>query len=280
MVKPAARREVVGYLKQAFGMSERRACDVAAICRATHRYRARRREPPELRATLVSLAREKPKYGYRFLHRMLRRRGFAVNHKRVYRMYREEKLSLRRHRRRRRYAAAPRQPAARAVKAGQCWSMDFVHDHLATGRRFRVLTIVDTFSRRSPGILADWSIGGERVARFLDEVAKAGGLPEAISVDNGLEFISNALDRWAYDRGVKLHFIRPGKPTENAFIESFNSRLREECLNANWFDSLDHARELIATWWSDYNTDRPHSALGGLTPMEYEQQLRRTQLVA
>jgi putative transposase len=280
MVKPAARREVVGYLKQAFGMSERRACGVAAICRATHRYRVRRREPAQLRATLLGLAREKPKYGYRFLHRILRRRGFTVNHKRIYRMYREEGLALRRHRRRRRYAAAPREAATRAVRAGQRWSMDFVSDHLASGRRFRVLTVVDTFSRRSPGILADWSIGGERVSRFLDEVAKSGGLPETITVDNGPEFISNALDRWAYDRGVKLHFIRPGKPTENAFIESFNSRLREECLNANWFDSLEHARELIAAWWTDYNTDRPHSALGGLTPMEYEQQLRQTQLVA
>ena len=157
--------------------------------------------------------------------------------------------------------------------------MDFVHDHLATGRRFRVLTIVDTFSRRSPGILADWSISGERVARFLDEVALSCGLPESMSVDNGPEFISNALDRWAYERGVRLHFIRPGKPTENAFIESFNSRLREECLNANWFDSLDHARELIAEWWYDYNNDRPHSALGGLTPIEYEEKLR-TQIAA
>jgi putative transposase len=149
MVKPAAKREVVGYLKQAFGMSERRACSIAAICRATQRYRARRREVPELRAMLLGLAREKPKYGYRFLHRMLRRRGFDVNHKRVYRMYREEGLELRRHRRRRRYAAAPREAATRAVRAGQRWSMDFVSDHLASGRRFRVLTIVDTLSRRS-----------------------------------------------------------------------------------------------------------------------------------
>lgn len=280
MVKPAARREVVGYLQQAYGLSERRACGVASICRATHRYEPRRVEPPKLRATLVSLAHQKTRRGYRFLHQLLRRRGFEVNHKRVYRLYREEGLGLRRHRKRRRYAAAPREAATRAIRAGQCWSMDFVSDHLAGGRRFRVLTIVDTFSRRSPGLLTDWSIGGERVARFLDEVAISGGLPETITVDNGPEFISNALDRWAYERGVKLHFITPGKPTENAFIESFNSRLREECLNANWFDSLDHARELIAAWWTDYNTERPHSALGGLTPMEYEEQLRRTQIAA
>jgi putative transposase len=274
MVKPAARRRVVGYLQQAFGMSERRACSVAALGRSTHRYRPRRVDPPRLRATLLGLAREKPRYGYRFLHRLLRRRGFAVNHKRVYRLYCEERLGLRRYRRRRRYAASPREATPCAARPGQRWSMDFVHDHLASGRRFRVLTMVDAFSRRSPGILADWSIGGSRVTRFLDELATTMGLPESITVDNGPEFISNALDRWAYEHGVQLHFIRPGKPTENAFIESFNSRLREECLNANWFDSLEHARELIAAWWTDYNHERPHSALGGLTPMEYEEKLR------
>lgn len=279
MVKPAARREVVGYLEQAYGMSERRACSVASISRATCRYRPRRSETPRLRATLLSLAQQKPKYGYRFLHRVLRRRGFDVNHKRVYRIYREEGLGLHRRSRRRRYAAAPRQAANRATRPGESWAMDFVHDHTADGRRFRVLTIVDTFSRRSPAILVEQSISGERVARFLDELF-ADGLPARITVDNGPEFISNALDRWAYERRVQLHFIRPGKPTENAFIESFNSRLRAECLNANWFDSIAHARELITAWWTDYNTERPHSALGGLTPIEYEEKLRRTQLVA
>ncbi len=158
--------------------------------------------------------------------------------------------------------------------------MDFVHDHLANGRRFRVLTIVDDFSRRSPGLLVDWSISGERVAHFLDELAATRGLPEVIVVDNGPEFISNALDRWAFERKVKLHFIRPGKPTENAFVESFNGRLREECLNATWFDSLDHARKVIDAWLHDYNHERPHSALGGLTPIEYERFNFRTQTLA
>lgn len=280
MVKPAAKRRLVGYLQQAFGMSERRACRVVNIARATQRYRPQRSEPPRLRTTLVALAQQKPKYGYRFLHRVLRRRGFDVNHKRVYRIYREEGLGLHRRSRRRRYAAAPRQAANRATRPSESWAMDFVHDHTADGRRFRVLTIVDTFTRSSPAILVESSISGERVARALDELAATRRLPERIVVDNGPEFISNALDRWAYERGVKLHFIRPGKPTENAFIESFNSRLREECLNANWFDSLAHARELITAWWRDYNTERPHSALGGLTPMEYEEKLRRTQIAA
>jgi putative transposase len=279
MVKPTVKRQVVGYLQQAFGMSERRACRVAGVCRASHRYERRREDPPRLIAALHQLAEEKPRYGYRFLHRVLRRRGFQVNHKRVYRLYREAGLALR-VRRRRRYAASPRVAVPRPTRPGQRWSMDFVHDHLASGRRFRVLTIVDEFSRRSPGVLVESSISGERVGRFLDGVAAASALPETIVVDNGPEFISNALDKWAYDRGVKLHFIRPGKPTENAFIESFNGRLRDECLNASWFDSLDHARELVAAWWHDYNHERPHSALGGLSPIEYERNQLRTQTLA
>ncbi len=214
MVKPAAKRCVVGYLQQVFGMSERRACRVASVARATHRYRPQRSELPRLRATLVTLAQQKPKYGYRFLHRVLRRRGFDVNHQRVYRIYREEGLGLHRRARRRRCAAAPRQAANRATRPSESWAMDFVHDHTADGRRFRVLTIVDTFTRSSPAILVESSISGERVARALDELAATRRLPERIVVDNGPEFISNALDRWAYERGVKLHFIRPGKPAE------------------------------------------------------------------
>ncbi len=280
MVTPAAKRQVVGYLQQAFGMSERRACRAVGQVRATQRYEPRRQEPPRLRKVLLEIAKEKPRYGYRFVHRILRRRGFRVNHKRVYRMYRQEGLSLRSRRRRRRHAASPREAVVRPTRSGQRWSMDFVHDHLTNGRRFRVLTIVDDFSRRSPGLLVDWSISGERVAQYLDELGALHGFPETIVVDNGPEFISNALDKWAFERGVKLHFIRPGKPTENAFIESFNSRLRDECLNANWFDSLHHAREVIDAWWHDYNHERPHSALGGLSPIEYERINRRTQTLA
>lgn len=158
--------------------------------------------------------------------------------------------------------------------------MDFVSDHLAAGRRFRILTIVDCCSRKSPGLLVDTSIGGERVSRFLDELCLDSGFPEMIEIDNGPEFISNALDRWAFQRGVKLHFIRPGKPTDNAFIESFNGKLRDECLNANWFDTLEQTRQIIYEWWKDYNERRPHSSLGDLTPVEYERELRRTQMLA
>ncbi|MDB4970091.1 MAG: mobile element protein [Myxococcales bacterium] len=158
--------------------------------------------------------------------------------------------------------------------------MDFMNDHLASGRRFRILTIVDCCARESPGLLVDTSSGGERVTRFLDELCLDNRFAEMIEIDNGPEFISNALDRWAYQRGVKLHFIRPGKPTDNAFIESFNGKPRDECLNANWFDTLEQTRQIIYEWWSDYNERRPHSSLGDLTPTEYDRELRRTQTLA
>jgi putative transposase len=271
MVKPAARRRVVGYLQQAFGASERRACRVVGIARATCRYESTQEEPVKLVTRMKKLAEEKPRYGYRQLHRLLRREGVRVNHKKVYRLYKREGLGLR-IKRRKRYAASPRQALTAAVRPNQRWGMDFVSDHTIPGRRFRILTIVDTFSRKSPGICVDTSITGERVTRVLDELAEEHGLPEMITVDNGPEFISNALDQWAYQRGVKIHFNRPGKPIENAFIESFNGRFRDECLNANRFESIEHARQVITDWWHDYNHRRPHSALGGLTPMEYEKQ--------
>lgn len=269
----------MGYLQLAFGMSERRACRTAAVSRATHRYESVREEPGGLVAKLKQLAQEKPRYGYRQLHRLLRRQGVHVNHKRVYRLYRSEGMALR-IKRRRRCAASPRVALPPATRPSQRWSMDFVSDHTTDGRRFRILTLVDVFSRRSPGICVDVSITGKRVTRVLDELAATGGLPEEITIDNGPEFISNDLDQWAFERGVRLHFIRPGKPTENAHIESFNGRLRDECLNATWFHGLEHARDVITDWWHDYNLARPHSALGGLTPMEYEQLHRRKQLLA
>ena len=271
MVKPTAKRRVVDYVKQAFGTSERWACRTIGLCRATHRYVRTRVDPPKLVEDLLQLAKDRPRYGYRFLHRKLRQQGHRFNHKRIYRLYREHGLALR-VRRRKRSAASPRVTPPRPTAVGQQWAMDFVSDHLASGRRFRALTVVDEFSRRSPGILVETSISGERVARFLDELATTSGLPATIVVDNGPEFISNALDKWAYENGVKLHFIKPGTPTQNAFIESFNGSFRNECLNANWFDSLEHARQLITAWWQDYNEHRPHSSLGDLTPIEYERQ--------
>lgn len=277
MVKPAAKRRAVGLVQKTFEKSERWACRALGVSRASQRYQRRRADPPELVKALLSLAEQKTRRGYQHLHVLLRRAGHHVNRKRVYRLYCEHNLALRRKRRRRRCVASPRAKRPRAAAPGELWAMDFMSDHTADGTRFRVLTIVDTFSRVSPRLLVDSSISGERVARFLDEVCALRGYPKAISVDNGPEFVSNALDRWAHQRGVELHFIDPGKPTQNAFIESFNGRLRSECLNANWFESLADARSLITEWWRTYNCARPHTSLGDLTPLEYER-IHKTQL--
>jgi putative transposase len=261
-------------------LSERRACKAIGVSRTCIRYRSVRKEPTALIAKLRELATERPRFGYRGLYRLLRRRGHKVNHKRVYRLYKREGLHIR-VRRRKRFAASPRVEPAKPTRPLQCWSMDFVSDHLVNGRRFRILTIVDQFSRRCPGALVETSIPGARVASFLDELAAlSGGYPAMICVDNGPEFISNALDQWATERGVKLHFSRPGKPVDNAFVEAFNGRLRDECLNANWFNSIPDARRLIESWVKDYNEERPHSALGGLTPIEYERKQVQTSRVA
>jgi putative transposase len=269
MVRLTAKRRAVSCVMEAFGKGERWSCRAIGVCRASLRYQRTRVDPPELVRDLLQLAKDRPRYGYRFLHRKLRRQGYSYNHKRIYRLYREHGLALR-VRRRKRSAASPRTTPPRPTAANQQWAMDFVSDHLASGRTFRTLTVVDEFSRFSPGVLVEHSIGGERVARFLDEIAATTGLPSQIVVDNGPEFISNALDKWAYERGVKLYFIKPGTPTQNAYIESFNGSFRNECLNANWFDSLDHARRLIEEWRVDYNSERPHSSLGDLTPIEYQ----------
>jgi putative transposase len=192
----------------------------------------------------------------------------VINHKRTERIYREEGLALRR-KRRRKGAAGARIVLPPAQRPNERWSMDFVSDSVVTGRRFRALTVVDNFSRECPVIEVDTSLGGARVVGVLERLSETRGLPEVITVDNGPEFVGKALDEWAYRRGVKLNFIRPGKPIENAFAESFNGRLRDECLNTNWFINLKQAREIIENWREDYNQVRPHSSLNNLTPAEY-----------
>jgi putative transposase len=276
MVSPAIRRAVVGHVMEAHKISQRRACDAIGVQRSSIRYESHREEPTELLEEMRELAKQRPRFGYRRIHGLLVKKGHRVNRKRVYRLYKREGLAVR-SKRRRRFAASPRTDVPTATKPNVCWSMDFVSDHLASGRRFRILTVVDQFSRRCPGVLIDTSIPGGRVARFLDELAaRVGCYPTMITVDNGPEFISNALDQWATEHGVTLRFSRPGKPVDNAFVESFNGRLRDECLNANWFYSLGEAKSLIEDWITDYNEQRPHSALGGLTPNEYEQRQFQT----
>jgi putative transposase len=222
------------------------------------------------------MAEERRRFGYERLHVLLRREGHAVNRKRVERVYREEGLSLRTKWRKKRVSRI-RVVLERPSRELQHWSMDFVSDALLDGRRFRALTIVDDLTRESPAIEVGQSLTGLRVVRVLERLALTHGLPEVITMDNGPEFTSKALDAWAYAKGVRLRFIQPGKPVQNAFIESFNGRFRDECLNEHIFLGLDDARRKIETWRKDYNANRPHSALGHMTPEEFAESLRTTE---
>jgi|TARA_B100001964_G_scaffold243026_1_gene319730 putative transposase len=268
-VKPARKRQVVRYLQDGFRISERRACRLIQFSRTSHRYQSTRTDDPVLRGRLRELAAARPRFGYRRLCVLLRREGWLVNQKRVYRIYREEGLEVRTKKRRRKRASHIRLLLPPAQRPNERWSMDFVTDRLENGRSFRVLTVVDQFSRECPVLEPGVSITGKAVARALERVSFARPLPRVITVDNGSEFYSQVMDSWAYRRGVQLEFIRPGKPVENAFIESFNGRLRDECLNANLFFSIDDARRKLEAWRLDYNTQRPHSSLDDRTPTEF-----------
>ena len=218
---------------------------------------------------LRDLAASRVTWGYRRLHVLLQREGWSVNHKRVYRLYADEGLSMRRKRPRRRRTAAARRERPDVRSRDDTWAMDFMSDELFDGRRFRLLTIVDLFTRESLAVVAGQHLGGDRVGAALDTLRAVGRRPGRIRVDNGPEFTSRALDHWALEHQVELDFSRPGKPTDNALIEAFNARLRQECLNANWFASLEEARSVLAAWRHDYNHERPHSSLGNLAPGEF-----------
>jgi putative transposase len=217
---------------------------------------------------LRDLAASRVRWGYRRLHILLLREGWKVNHKRIHRLYKLEGLNLRLKTKKKK-VALPRVPCPEAVQPNDRWSLDFVADRLADGRAYRVLTLVDNVSRVSPVLEADFSLTGKRVTEVLERAAALYGLPKAIQIDNGPEFSGKDLDAWAYRRGVKLCFSRPGKPTDNAFVESFNGRFRQECLNTHWFEGLEEAREKIEVWRKEYNTERPHSSLGLRTPAEF-----------
>jgi putative transposase len=256
--------------RAAVEISERRACGLLMVVRGTCRYEAVTCPGnDELRQKLRELAMVRRRFGYRRLHAVLRREGWAINHKRIYRLYVEEKLWVRKRSRRRR-VSVPRRAMLPPTGANQTWSLDFVSDALGTGRRFRTLNIVDDYTREALGIEVDTSLGGVRVCRVLDRLKiERGGVPVQIRSDNGPEFISKAVEQWAYNHGVEWHFIEPGKPIENAYIESFNARFRDECLNENWFTELADARQKIEDWRQDYNQQRPHSALDYRTPEEF-----------
>lgn len=268
MVEPEAKRENLKMIKSSFGLSERRCCILLNLHRSTCRYKPKRKDDDILRSRLKVLSEDRRRFGYKRLHTLLVREGFKVNHKKVYRIYKEEGLVLRRKRKLRKY---PKTSRVRVVPSNpmDLWSIDFVSESLYGGRRFRAFTIVDTFTRECPWIEVGSSLTSHRIIRVLNMLKEIKGLPKAIVLDNGPEFTSKALDNWAYKNGVKLDFIRPGRPVENAYIESFNGKFRDECLNENWFTSMKEAKEIIEEWRIDYNTIRPHSSLNQLTPYEF-----------
>lgn len=248
--------------------SQRHACGLVGLAPKVYRYRRRRGDDGVLRTRLLALAAHRRRFGYRRLHLLLRREGFAVNHKKLYRIYREEKLVVRKRSGRKR-ALGVRAPMALPEARNQRWSLDFVSDAFVDGRRFRTLAVVDDFTRECLALVADTSLSGARVARELDAVIAVRGKPTTVVSDNGTELTSLAMLRWQQETGVAWHYIQPGKPQQNGFIESFNGRLRDELLNETLFRSLSHARELLAEWRTDYNDCRPHTSLNGLTPNEF-----------
>jgi putative transposase len=275
-VKPAERRAVVQQVQERYGLSQRRACQLLGIGRSTARYRPKARAgEAALRQRLRDLAAERPRFGYRRLHALLRREGVIVNHKRIERLYRAEDLAVRR-RTRKRMARDGRGRAALPERPNHQWAIDFVSDALAWGRRIRLFTVVDVFTREVLAIEVDTSLPGGRVVRVLERLALEYGAPHEIVLDNGPELAGKAVDHWAYARGVVLRFIEPGKPVQNAFIESFHGRLRDECLNRHWFIGLNDARRTIETWRQDYNRARPHSALGYRSPEEFRRFFEET----
>jgi putative transposase len=268
MVTPAARREAVVHLRAAYEVSERRACSALGTDRTSVRYRSRRPDDAAVRVRLRELASVRRRFGYRRLHILLTREGIAMNHKKLRRLYREERLQVRRRGGRKR-AVGTRAPMTVPQGPNQRWSVDFLSDALADGRRFRIFAVVDDFTRECLALVADTSLPGLRVARELEAIVAVRGRPAMIVSDNGTELTSLAMLRWSQERQVEWHYIAPGKPIQNAFVESFNGRLRDELLNETLFISLGHAREALATWKDDYNTVRPHSGLGNLTPAAY-----------
>lgn len=255
-------------LEESFDLSERRACKILGFERSTHRYQKRPNDDAVVIGRMKEIVREWPRFGCPRVHILLRKSGIVKNHKRTERLYRVAKLQLKLRKRRRR-VFKPETPLPPVFSANTRWSMDFVHDSLHDGRTFRVLTIIEEFSREAPHLEIDFSLSGQRVVRVLERLKATRGLPKQIGIDQGSEFTSIAVQKWALDNGVTLTFAKPGDKNENAFIESFNGKLRDECLNSHWFTGITDAREKIEEWRHRYNHLRPHRSLGGLTPTEY-----------
>lgn len=269
-MRPAQQRAAVTYVQQCFGFSQRRACRLVGVVRATVRYQGRPRADEPLRSRLRELAAQRPRFGYRRLHVLLRREGIRVNHKRVARLYREEGLTVRRRTRKSATRVLRGRPPA-PEGANMQWALDFLEDALASGRTIRLLSVIDVYTREALALEVDTSLPGSRVVRVLDRLAGERPLPTRLVLDNGPELISRVLEQWAHEHAVTLHFIDPGKPMQNGHCESFHGRMRDECLNEHWFLGLGDARQIVEEWRQDYNRERPHSALGYQTPTEFAQ---------
>ena len=267
MVSPSLRRQLVTCAQEAYEVSERRACAVFSISRSAHRYKTTR-DDSILCTRLVELAAQRRRFGYRRLHILLKREGWAMNVKKTYRIYRDEGLSVKKRKGRKR-AIGTRTKLPQAQHVNHIWSLDFMSDALEDGRRFRILGVMDQYGRPCLSLTADTSISGKRVARELDRLVERYGKPEIIVSDNGTEFTSKAILQWVSDNKVQWHYITPGKPSENGFTESLNGKIRDECLNEHLFTSLSHAKDILEEWRKDYNYVRPHSSLNYKTPMEF-----------
>ena len=268
---PAAKREAVAHACEAHGVSQRRACDVLQVDRSSVRYKSAQPDDAELRKAIRDVARERRRFGYRRIGVMLERQGICMNHKKLRRLYREEKLQVRKRGGRKR-ALGTRRPMVLPSRINERWSLDFVSDAFTVGRRFRVLAVIDDNSRECLALVADTSLSGGRVARELSAIiARRGAKPKTIVSDNGTELTSMAILKWCQETKIGWHCIAPGKPMQNGFVESFNGSFRDECLNETLFSSLTEARHHITLWKEDYNVTRPHSSLGNLTPCEYAQ---------
>jgi putative transposase len=271
MVTAPARRELVRWM-QTKGLSERRGLHVVNMSASALRYKPRADRNEALREQIIALAQRHRRYGVGMIHLKLRQAGEAVNYKRVERLYRLENLYIRR-RRRKKIPMADRQPLIRPGRANEIWSMDFVFDRIASGRTLKCLAIVDDGTHEAVALTPEHTIGGDHLIRILDSICSQRGKPTIIRTDNGPEFTGKAMLTWAHRNGIALRLIEPGKPNQNAYVESFNGRLRDECLNEHWFTSLSHARVVIETWRLEYNDERPKKILGGLTPAQYAKQL-------
>lgn len=277
MVKPATKREIADYLIENRQLSQSRACRLIQLHRKTYRYQANRKNDDDLRKQIIKLATERKRFGYRRIHRMLIREGLNLNHKKVYRIYKEENLKIRIKPRKRLKRDQIKNLSA-PQRLNEQWAMDFMSDALASGRKFRTLNIIDLATRECLAIEIDVSIKGERLIKVLEKLIFLRGKPDSILSDNGSEFTSKVLEKWAKSKSIALKFIQPGKPFQNAFVESFNGKFRDECLNENWFLTLNHAKNIVENWRIDYNTKRPHSAMGHLTPLEYAGIIGNTKL--